>query len=114
MELRKVDPRTLKFNPNNPRKIAASEAADAAMIASIKEIGILQPPTVRTLIGLLVLAFSAANVSIRTGDFQGNRVKESGGDKACEEIIVPAGGFALEALRVLAGHFTDEIVCHVL
>ena len=45
---------------------------------------------------------------------QGNRVKESGSDEACEEIIVPAGGFALEALRVLAGHFTDEIVCHVL
>jgi hypothetical protein len=48
------------------------------------------------------------------GVAQGNRVKESGSDEACEEIIVPSGGFALEALRVLAGHFTDEIVCHVL
>ncbi len=45
---------------------------------------------------------------------QGNRVKELGSDEACKEIIVPAGGFALEALRVLAGHFTDQIVGHVL
>ncbi len=45
---------------------------------------------------------------------QGNRVKELGRDEACKEIIVPAGGFALEALRVLAGHFTDQIVGHVL
>jgi hypothetical protein len=26
---------------------------------------------------------------------QGNRVKASSGDEACEKIVVPAGGFAL-------------------
>ena len=62
MELRKVDPRALKFDPNNPRKIAASEGADAAMIASIKEIGILQPPTVRETNGNLVIKYGERRV----------------------------------------------------
>ena len=62
MELRKVDPRALKFDPNNPRKIAASEGADAAMIASIKEIGILQPPTVRETNGDLVIKYGERRV----------------------------------------------------
>jgi hypothetical protein len=34
---------------------------------------------------------------------QGNRVKELCGDEACEEVVVPGGGFALEAEGVLAG-----------
>ncbi len=47
MELRTVDPRTLKTNPNNPRRMAAGEHADAQMVANIKAVGILQPPLVR-------------------------------------------------------------------
>jgi hypothetical protein len=39
MELRRVDPRTLKKNPGNPRKIQPGEMSDAAMKASIKVIG---------------------------------------------------------------------------
>ena len=30
-------------------------------------------------------------------DMQGNRVKDSCGEKACEEVVVPGGGFAFEA-----------------
>ena len=47
MELRFVDSRKLKDNPNNPRRSAAGEFADAQLTANIKKIGLLQPPLVR-------------------------------------------------------------------
>ena len=47
MELRTVDPRTLKNNPDNPRHTGAGENADAQMVANIRAVGILQPPVVR-------------------------------------------------------------------
>ena len=45
-ELRSVDPRTLKPNPNNPRKTPAPQAMDDQLLASITAIGIIQPPVV--------------------------------------------------------------------
>lgn len=45
---------------------------------------------------------------------QGNRVKESCGDEACEEIIIPCGDFAFETEAVFAGGFSDEIEGDVL
>ena len=47
MELRTVDPRTLKVNPNNPRRVGAGDHPDAQMVANIQAVGILQPPVVR-------------------------------------------------------------------
>jgi ParB family chromosome partitioning protein len=47
MELRTVDPRTLKINPNNPRRTKAGKFSDNQMLASIKTSGLLQPPLVR-------------------------------------------------------------------
>ncbi|MGE3738208.1 MAG: ParB/RepB/Spo0J family partition protein [Geminicoccaceae bacterium] len=47
MELRSVDPRTLAFNPANPRRSPANEAADRQMAESIRIVGILQPPIVK-------------------------------------------------------------------
>ena len=44
---------------------------------------------------------------------QGNRVKESCGDEACEEVVVPCSNFALEAERVLTGGSSDQVVGHV-
>lgn len=56
MELRSVDPRTLAFNPDNPRRSPANEAADRQMAESIRIVGILQPPIVKaTQDGLEVL-----------------------------------------------------------
>ena len=56
MELRTVDPRTLVVNPNNPRRSASSPVADEQMAASIKVVGILQPPIVQeTPAGLEIL-----------------------------------------------------------
>jgi ParB family chromosome partitioning protein len=45
-ELRSVDPRTLQINPNNPRRTPASPAMDEQLLASIKAVGIIQPPRV--------------------------------------------------------------------
>ena len=47
-------------------------------------------------------------------EVQGNRVKKSCCDEACEEVIVPCSNLALEAESVLAGGFSDQVVCHVL
>jgi catechol 2,3-dioxygenase-like lactoylglutathione lyase family enzyme len=45
---------------------------------------------------------------------QGNRVKESCGDKACEEVVVPCGDFALEAQAVFSRRFADQVDGDVL
>src|SRR5580698_6031087 len=45
-ELRSVDPRTLQPNPNNPRTTPVSPAMDEQLLASIKAVGIIQPPCV--------------------------------------------------------------------
>jgi ParB family transcriptional regulator, chromosome partitioning protein len=54
-ELRSVDPRTLRPNPNNPRRTPAPAAMDEQLVASIKAIGIIQPPVVREMDGDLVV-----------------------------------------------------------
>ena len=54
-ELRSVDPRTLKPNPNNPRKTPAPQAMDDQLLASITAIGIIQPHVVRDVDGQLVI-----------------------------------------------------------
>ena len=62
MELRRVDPRTLKKNPGNPRKIQPGELSDAALLANIKVVGILQPPTVSEKDGALTIEYGARRV----------------------------------------------------
>lgn len=47
LQLREVDPRTLIDNPNNARRTPVPQAMDDQMVASIKIVGILQPPVVR-------------------------------------------------------------------
>ena len=56
-ELRSVDPRSLITNPNNPRKTATPKAMDDQLVASIRAIGIIQPPLVKeTEAGLEIVA----------------------------------------------------------
>jgi hypothetical protein len=38
-ELRRVDPRSLQSNPNNPRKTPVPQAMEAQLLASIKAVG---------------------------------------------------------------------------
>ncbi len=62
MELRRVDPRILKANAHNPRKIQPGELSDAALAASIKTVGILQPPAATEKNGELTIAYGARRV----------------------------------------------------
>ena len=54
MELRTVDPKSLAENPDNPRRKAPPDQADAQMAATARVIGILQPPVVREVGGGLM------------------------------------------------------------
>ncbi len=54
-ELRRVNPKTLTPNPNNPRRTPAGKEMDAQLVASILAIGLLQPPVVREIDGNLVV-----------------------------------------------------------
>ena len=47
MELQLVNPKTLKLNPDNPRRTKPSVDADAQLTANIRAIGLIQPPVVR-------------------------------------------------------------------
>jgi ParB family chromosome partitioning protein len=64
MELRRVDPRILKINPGNPRKIQPGEMSDAALAASIQAVGILQPPVVAEKNGELTIIYGQRRVRI--------------------------------------------------
>ena len=64
MELRRVDPRILKNNPRNPRKIQPGEMSDAALAANIGAIGILQPPLASEKNGELTIVYGARRVRI--------------------------------------------------
>lgn len=55
MELRTVNPRRLKFNPNNPRRTKATPEQDAQLVASLRKIGLLQPPVVRPIDNKLII-----------------------------------------------------------
>lgn len=46
-ELRSVNPRDLTANPDNPRKFRAFAHDDQQLVASIRAIGLIQPPLVR-------------------------------------------------------------------
>ena len=48
MQIMKVDPRDLLDNPNTARRTKSSPQADALMTATIKAVGIIQPPIVFT------------------------------------------------------------------
>ena len=54
-ELRSVDPRTLQPNPNNPRRTPVPPAMDEQLLASIKAVGIIQPPCVSATDGGLII-----------------------------------------------------------
>jgi ParB family chromosome partitioning protein len=68
-ELRSVDPRTLQANPNNPRRTPASPAMDEQLLASIKAVGIIQPPCVSVTDGGLMIEIGDRRVkaSIKAG-----------------------------------------------
>ncbi|MEB3046303.1 ParB/RepB/Spo0J family partition protein [Rhizobium mulingense] len=46
MHIMKVDPRSLKDNPDNTRQSKSTPQADALLLATIKAVGIIQPPVI--------------------------------------------------------------------
>ena len=46
MQIQKIDPRALRENPDRMRQTKSSPQADALMLATIKAVGIVQPPVV--------------------------------------------------------------------
>ena len=46
MQLIKVDPRALKENPDRMRQTKSTPQADALLLATIKAVGIVQPPVI--------------------------------------------------------------------
>jgi len=54
-ELHRVDPRSLVPNPDNPRRTPVPPAMDDQLLASIKTIGIIQPPIVTDKDGTLII-----------------------------------------------------------
>ena len=64
-ELRKVCPLLLKPNPHNPRITPPPTAMDEQLLASIKAIGIIQPPIVVEKDGELVIKAAPAAYALR-------------------------------------------------
>ena len=54
-ELRSVDPTHLRPNPDNPRRTPVPAAMDDQLVASIRAIGVIQPPRVKETGGTLVI-----------------------------------------------------------
>lgn len=54
-ELRRVSPKSLTLNPQNPRRTPTSKDMDRQLVASITAIGLIQPPVVREIDGVLVV-----------------------------------------------------------
>ncbi len=46
MEVIKVDPRSLKENPEDARRSKSSPQSDALLLATVKAVGIIQPPVI--------------------------------------------------------------------
>lgn len=46
IQLMKVDPRALKDNPDNTRQSKSTPQADALLLATIKAVGVIQPPVI--------------------------------------------------------------------
>lgn len=68
-ELRSVDPKNLVPNPDNPRRTPPPKAMDDQLIASIKAVGVIQPPRVKEVDGALTIIVGnrRANAAIAAG-----------------------------------------------
>ena len=90
-ELRSVDPRTLHVNPNNPRRTPVPPAMDEQLVASIRAVGIIQPPCVTATDGGLEIAV-------------GNRRVKAAITAGLEaiDVLVCTAGEAADAMRAVA------------
>ncbi len=125
MELRTVDPRSLKVNPNNPRRMSAGGHPDAQLVANIQSVGILQPPVVREagteleivaghrrVAAAIAAVFPEILVLVRGPDDGGDTVR------ALSENVVRAQLSAVEQWRaieaLISAEWTEEAIATAL
>jgi ParB family chromosome partitioning protein len=125
MELRTVDPRSLKINPGNPRRIGAGEHPDAQMVANIKAVGILQPPVVREkgtkleivaghrrVAAAIAAEFPEILVLVRGGDDGGDAVRALSENVVRASLDAVSQWKAIEAL--VSADWTEEAIATAL
>ena len=125
MELRTVDPRTLKVNPDNPRRTSAGEHPDAQMVANIKAVGILQPPVVRDkgkhleivaghrrVAAAIAAGFPDILVLVRGPDDGGDNVRALSENVVRAQLDVVSQWRAIEAL--VSADWTEEAIATAL
>jgi len=125
MELRTVDPRTLKINPDNPRRTGAGEHPDAQMVANIKAVGILQPPVVREkgkhleivaghrrVAAAIAAGFPDVLVLVRGPDDGGDNVRALSENVVRAQLGVVSQWKAIEAL--VSADWTEEAISTAL
>ncbi len=125
MELRTVDPRTLKINPDNPRRTGAGEHPDAQMVANIKAVGILQPPVVREkgkhleivaghrrVAAAIAAGFPEVLVLVRGPDDGGDNVRALSENVVRAQLDVVSQWKAIEALA--SADWTEEAISTAL
>ncbi len=125
MELKTVDPRTLKINPDNPRRAGAGEHPDAQMVANIKAVGILQPPVVREkgkhleivaghrrVAAAIAAGFPDVLVLVRGPDDGGDNVRALSENVVRAQLDVVSQWKAIEAL--VSADWTEEAISTAL
>jgi len=125
MELGTVDPRNLKINPDNPRRIGAGEHPDAQLVANIKAVGILQPPVVREkgakleivaehrrVAAAIAAEFPEILVLVRGSDDGGDAVRALSENVVRAQLDVVSQWQAIEAL--VSADWTEEAIATVL
>jgi ParB family chromosome partitioning protein len=90
-ELRSVDPTTLRINPNNPRRTPVPVAMDEQLLASIKAVGIIQPPCVSEQDGGLMIVIGRRRVKAAIA-----------AEMPAIDVLVCDAGEAADAMRAVA------------
>jgi len=125
MELKTVDPRSLKINPDNPRRMGAGEHSDAQMVANIKAVGILQPPVVREkgtkleivaghrrVAAAIAAEFPEILVLVRGSDDGGDAVRALSENVVRAQLDAVSQWQAIEAL--VSADWTEEAIATAL
>jgi len=126
MELRLVDPKSLKDNPNNPRLTPADLAEDRRLAMNIKVAGLVHPPTVREIDGELVIlaghrrrraaikaGLKLIPVCIRTGDEHGDALAAASENMIRTAMTEPDQWAAVRNIRASRA-IKDADLCRAL
>ena len=125
MELRTVDPRSLKINPGNPRRTGAGKHPDAQMVANIKaSASCSRPwcerkaaswrssPGIRRVAAAIAAEFPEILVLVRGGDDGGDAVRALSENVVRAQLDAVSQWQAIEALA--SADWTEEAIATAL